>query len=122
MTTAASRAPAAIIEVNGLRFARAPRKKAGTTLEPLEGLDGWYKPSVRGVLLLTPTGEPFAFACSNGGEFLVTAHLYDGRVRYMFGLTESDERRLKITSYRHGHDTAAQILSQARATPIVAAA
>lgn len=115
MSTAASPTPATIIEVNGLRFARAPRKKAGTRLEPVEGMDGWYKPDVRGVLLLKPDGEPFAYACSNGGAFLVTAHLFNGRVRYMYGLSGADERILRITSYRHSHDTAAAILAKARA-------
>lgn len=106
-------APATTIQVNGQAFARAPRVRAGTPLTPLGGTAGWYKPGVNGVLLMNPDGTPFAFASRNGGGFLVSAHMYDGRVRYMFSMTSRDEERLGATTMRDSHEIARAVLNQA---------
>lgn len=99
-----------VLAVNGLRFARAPRKRTGTPLDPLPGMDGWYKPCGKGVQLLSPDGGPFAYACANGGGFLVSTHLWQGKVRYLHSLTERDKKALRITGYLQGIETAQAIL------------
>ncbi len=103
----------ATIHVNGQTFARAPRSRAGVPLVPRHGTAGWYKPSRHGVLLMEPDGTPFVFACRNGGGFIVSAHLHNGRTRYMFGLATRDENRLGVTTARASHELARSILQQA---------
>lgn len=60
-------APGTVIEVNGLRFAKAPRRSIDKLqgINPLPGFDGWFKAGVSGVLLMRSNGEPFAFASAN---------------------------------------------------------
>lgn len=106
-----------VLEVAGLRFARAPRRKVGTPLQPKPGFDGWFKPGAHGVLLLRPHGEPYVYASRNGGGFLVSTHLHDGRLRYLHSTTSSDEAALGISSYSDGIEKARSILAQAGVAP-----
>lgn len=99
-----------VLVVNGRRFLKAPRKRTGTPLDPVPGMDGWYKPSGKGVQLLAPDGSPMAYACANGGGFLVSTHLWQGKVRYLHSLTERDKKALRITGYLQGIETAQTIL------------
>ena len=111
-------APGTVIEVNGLRFAKAPRRSIAKLqgIDPLPGFDGWFKAGVSGVLLMRPNGEPFAFASANDCGFLVSAHLWRGQVRYLFSTTEREERTLGITGYAQGNEVARSILDQAGVT------
>jgi len=102
-----------VIEFAGQRFARAPRKRAGTPLEPKPGFDGWFKPSVSGVLLLRPDGTPSVFASANDGGFMVSAHLFHGRVRYLFSTTASDEAEFGLGSFSASCAAAQSLLEQA---------
>jgi len=104
--------PTLTIQVNGQAFARAPRTRTGGSLTPLADTAGWYKPAARGVLLMEPAGSLFAFASRNDGGFIVSAHLYNGRVRYMFGLASTDEARLGVHTMRDSYELARSIFSQ----------
>lgn len=106
-----------IIEFAGQRFARAPRKRAGTPLEPKPGFDGWFKPSVSGVLLLRPDGTPSIFASSNGGGFTVSTHLFQGQVRYLFSTTSADEAEFGVRTMTQSREAAQSILKQAGVKP-----
>lgn len=102
-----------MLEVNGRLFAPAGYGQVAAPDSAQRALNGFYKPSTHGVLLLDTKREPFAFASSNDGGFLVTAHRApDGRVRYMFGLAGYTEEALGITGHIHGRDTAVAILRQ----------
>lgn len=102
-----------VIEFAGKRFARAPRKRAGARLEPKPGFDGWFKPSVSGVLLLRPDGTPSVFASANDGGFMVSTHLFRGQVRYLFGTTDDDEAEFGLRSFSASRDAACLLLEQA---------
>lgn len=102
-----------VIEFAGKRFARAPRKRAGAPLEPKPGFDGWFKPSVHGVLLLRPDGTPSIFASANDGGFMVSTHMFQGRVRYLISTTRTHEAEFGLGSCQADRAAAQSLLEQA---------
>lgn len=102
-----------VIEFAGKRFARAPRKRAGAPLRPKPGFDGWFKPSVHGVLLLRPDGKPSVFASANDGGFMVSTHMFQGRVRYLISTTRTHEAEFGLGSCQADRAAAHSLLEQA---------
>lgn len=113
MTAATTPSTSDVITYAGKRFARAPRKRAGTPLEPKPGFAGWFKPSVAGVLLLRPDGSPSLFASANDGGFVVSTHLFQGKVRYLFSTTSADEAEFGVRTMAESCAAANSLLKQA---------
>ena len=63
-----------------------------------------YHPDRNGVLI-REDGEPIAYAkraMRGENAFLVTAHTYNGRIRYMFGLADRTIRALGLDGAGYG--------------------
>ena len=78
---------------------------------------GFYRTKAGGILFLGLDHKPFAFAAHRGADsWFVTAGRDEasGRTRYMFGLSEIDERRLGIDhlSYSEQRRAASELFTE----------
>ncbi len=97
------------IDINGrvffkdLALARRLASANGTNIF------GFYRLRKGGVLLLDKNRVPFAFLVNNryGERFFVSAHrIQDGRIRFMYALTEAAERLLGIDKLSYSEEQA----------------
>lgn len=90
-------------------FVKSAKELVDTLFTPPRTASGTYKLRSNGILFFKPTGEPFAFLVANrhNERFFVTcSRQEDGKLRYMHGLSTSDEQYLGIADLSFSQDMA----------------
>jgi hypothetical protein len=84
---------------NGKKYAKNNNELVSSLFHPCGTCNGLYKTSSNGTHLYRPTGELFAYIVHNDkqGYFVVTAHMDNGKKRYMFALCSVDEKYLGLS-------------------------
>ncbi len=105
---------APMIQVGATKFARNSAALVSSLFDPTGTASGLYSVRRNGIMFSLPSGEPFAFLVANKHDerfFVTCSRQDDGRVRYMFGLSDPDCRRLGLAAFGHiaQHDEAARI-------------
>lgn len=91
------------MEINGRLFVRTDADMAASLFRPNGTAQGFYEKKRDGVLLLDIQRQPRVFIKFDGaGAFAVTASRINGRIRYMFGMTISDEQWLGMEAMTWG--------------------
>ncbi len=85
-------------ELAGKWYARTGRDMVASLFSPGGTANGLFKRRKNGVALYGMDGKLRAFIVSNthGERFAVTAYEFQGRPRYMHGLTEADRQWLGL--------------------------
>lgn len=97
------------IDINGRVFLKDLASARRIASESGTNIFGFYRVRKGGVLLLDKNRVLFAFLVNNryGERFFVSAHrIPDGRIRFMYALTEEAERLLGIDKLSYSEEQA----------------
>lgn len=103
-----------LLAVGSTKFARNGAALVETLFDASGTASGLFRIRKNGVLFMAPDGTPFAFLVANrhGETFFVSASRQsDGRISYMFTISDADAVRLGISSlgYSARSDEAARV-------------
>ena len=113
-----------MLTIQGRKFARNDAEFTSSLFDPSGTCAGYYKQVPAGVRLLDMQKRIFAFIKYNGFDpFAVSASPEGKRTRYMYGMTDGDEKTLGLSGLRYMEKSAAirqavESLSVSPANPI----
>lgn len=99
-----------MLTINGRKFAKNDNEFLGSLFDAAGTCSGFYKMVRGGCRLYNMQKDLFAFVVNNkhGEQFFVSAHMFDGKPRYMHALTDKDSALLGfgVMTYRQQREAA----------------